>query len=79
MTKFIHIHFKNFNSNLKTNKRSIKRKVPFLDKMKNVKPIYIQNYPKDSEMKTIKKILNNLSEVYKVKWNLGCKSAYVYV
>lgn len=54
MTKFLNIHFKNNKSYLKTNKKSIKRRQPFIDKCKNVKPLLIENFVFDKEMKTIK-------------------------
>jgi hypothetical protein len=43
------------------NKFFIKRKIPFQNRIKDVKPIYIENYPEEKKMTTITQMIGGVT------------------
>ena len=60
------------------NRNFIRRKVPFVDKIKLVKPIEIEGYKEEKNMVAITECLSSITEIYKFKFRIGQCWGLVY-
>ncbi len=51
--KLMRVYLKYYESPLVMNKKSIRRKILFVDKTKLVKPVYVENYPEEKKMQAV--------------------------